>query len=215
MAALELGNLSVVACIALSLLRCGGRGAPALPFWRRGRSPRPTGLTARSVIAPYLRHHVPPRRRRLEGERLRPKEMRASSISPRTRPCRAHERKSRQGHARRYKTVRATLSNPFSHCTFRRTSFACQRKIPDSPGRDFSPVPASYPQRTCAARTEKSISQIPTVVGKKMAPCGIFRARKCNVAFGHEIPLSVIFVPVGELPCFHSGDFATSRRRAR
>jgi len=39
--------------------------------------------------------------------------------------------------------------------SFRRTSFACQRKIPDSPKRDFSPVPASCPQRTRAARTEE------------------------------------------------------------
>ena len=163
MVALELGNLSVVARIALS------------PSLRRVRGARPTVLAARPESAPYLRHRVPPRRRRFEGERLWLQKMRASSISPRTRPCRAHERKSRQGHARRYKTVRATLSNPFSHCTFRTNEtckFRSERRLRVSAKYlirlgGISPPPRLSPRSAPAPRERKRVYHNFFVAGKR------------------------------------------------
>ena len=115
--------------------------------------------------------------RRIEGERLWLQKMRASSISlvgGLAVPVYEREDKDTRGgvtpSARPHQApfIHSYIAVRLKPASFRRTSFACQRKIPDSPKRDFSPVPASCPQRTRTARTKRSISQIPAVVGKKI-----------------------------------------------
>ena len=115
-------------------------------------------------------------------------------------------------------TADATESVPpvaASCAATKETSFARQRKIPDSPKRDFSPVPASCPQRTRTARTKRSISH-----PFYMAQVGFSRfcqSRLClQPSWNADTPSSLPKLPVGKpltmrmvkgIPCSCHGEF--------
>ena len=96
--------------------------------------------------------------------------------------------------------------------SFQQTSFACQRKIPDSPARDFSPTSAKPPQRTCAARTESSISQsashVTTIYGILFASCKHTRHHASSFLRPGRASRSA-------RPCAARSRVATSRRADR
>ena len=123
--------------------------------------------------------------------------MRASSISPRTRPCRAHERKSRQGHARRYKTVRATLSNPFSHCTFSTNEtckFRSERRLRVSAKylirrSGISPPSRLVTRSAPAPRERKKVyHKSPPLWGKRWLPAAYFVPENAMWLSGTKYP---------------------------
>ncbi len=70
--------------------------------------------------------------------------------------------------------------------SFQQTSFACQRKIPDSPGRDFSPASAKPPPHTRAARTKNSISKKHTLRNPQHFYCEIFIETKTKPDTNHS-----------------------------